>query len=77
MSDIKLYRVAEICYNPSSSETPWYIMRAGTVVEQGGLGLGTESISFKTVQDACNYLSKAIADDVDVIVEQINKKEMG
>jgi len=69
------YQIAEICYNPEWPDTPWYVMRSGTVAEQGGLALGTETISFKTVEDACEYLSEAISIDMDVIKDAIKAKE--
>ena len=69
------YQIAEICYNPEWPDMPWYVVRSGTVPEQGGMTLGTESVSFKTVDDACTYLSSMISNDLEVIKEQIAKKE--
>lgn len=71
----KPYQIAEICYNPTWPDTPWYVLRSGTVVEQGGLALGTETSHFKTVQEACSYLSLAIAKDLKTIKEVIKEKE--
>jgi hypothetical protein len=69
------YQIAEVCYNPTWPETPWYVTRTGTVAEQGGFNLGTETSHFKTVQEACSYLSIAIAKDLKTIKEVIKEKE--
>jgi hypothetical protein len=60
----KPYKIAEICYNPEWLDMPWYVIRAGVVAEQGGLNFGEESVSFKTLNAACNYLNETINRDM-------------
>jgi hypothetical protein len=69
------YQVAEICYNPAWPDSPWYVIRSGTVPEQGGLAVGTETLHFKTVEAACNYLNVAIFNDIKTIKNLIKDKE--
>jgi hypothetical protein len=71
----KPYRIAEICYNPAWPENPWYITRSGTIAGQGGLTLGTERVSFVTIEEACQYLAKIIVTDMEVITGQVEKRE--
>lgn len=67
------YLVAEVCYNPEWPETPWYIIRSGTVAEQGGLCFGSETASFGTLEDALEYLREMISRDEDTIKAQIDR----
>lgn len=71
----KPYQIAEICYNAECPDMPWYVVRTGTVSEQGGFNLGTETLSFETVKDACTYLKSMIEKDIEIIKEIINSKE--
>jgi len=70
----KPYQIAEICYNAEWPDTPWYIIRSGTVAEQGGLNLGTQTACFETIESACKYLAETISKDIDVIKDIIAKK---
>jgi len=65
------YQVAEICYNPAWPKMPWYVIRTGTVAEQGGPQFGTESISFQTIEDACEYLAETVKRDLPVFKDRI------
>lgn len=71
----KPYKIIEICYDPTSKEYPWYCIRTGTVAEQGGLNFGVESLSFQTIEDACEYVKEATIRDMDTILDQIKIKE--
>ena len=72
--DIVPYKVAEICYHPDL-EYPWYIVRVGTVAEQGGFNFGKESLSFKELRHATSYLNSMISDDIELLKAEISKKE--
>ena len=52
------FRIAELAYRPWD-EFPWYVVRTGSVVEQGGLRFGVEGIGFITMEDAINYMKNA------------------
>jgi len=67
------YRVAEICYRPWD-EFPWYVVRTGSVIEQGGLRFGVEGIGFLTLEDACNYVKSATERDLSIIEDRIKEK---
>jgi hypothetical protein len=76
MNNPKPYRVAEIAYDPCNPDFPWYVRRSGTIAEQGGLGWGYESLSFETIEDACEDLAQMIAQDQDRIKADIEKREL-
>jgi hypothetical protein len=71
----KPYHIADISYNSSWPDMPWYIQRAGVVAEQGGLAFGYETVSFKTLSDAMIYLEETIERDLDTIKEKIEEIE--
>lgn len=71
----KPYKISEICYNPNCPDTPWYVTRSGTIAEQGGFTIGTEAISFESIESACAYLSEMIRKDMEIILSQIESKE--
>jgi hypothetical protein len=70
----KVFLVAQICYNADDKEFPWYIIRTGTIAEQGGYSIGRSNTSFQTIEAACNYLSDFIKSDKTVIKELVDKK---
>lgn len=74
-SKITHYFVAEIAYNPSWIEMPWYIQRNGVVAEQGGFNIGNESISFPTLESALSYLKETINRDMEEVLKLIQEKE--
>ena len=70
------YFIAEIAYNPSWPDMPWFVQRTGVVAEQGGMNFGTETISFETIEEATNYLKFAIERDMpeyERMVKEIEK----
>lgn len=71
--DAKPYRVAEIAYDPVQP-FPWYVIRTGTVAQQGGFAFGTESAWFETVEGACTYLSEMLAKDAEDLAKRIKEK---
>lgn len=68
------YKIAEIAFDPTNP-FPWLVLRSGTIAGQGGLHLGTESIHFESIEDACRYLARTIANDRITIEAHIAKKE--
>lgn len=65
------YHIADLGYNPSRPKSPWQIRRVGTVVEQGGLCFGYETIFFQSLSDAVTYLEETTDRDLDIIKEKI------
>lgn len=75
MNDPKPYRIASIAYDPANPSCPWYIVRQGTIPEQGGLGWGSESLSFESIEEACDDLAQMILQDKERIIIEIEKRE--
>lgn len=71
----KPYFVAEIAYNPSWPKTPWYVHRVGVVPEQGGPNFGMETISFESLEEACEYLKETIKRDMLEYEKMIEQKD--
>jgi hypothetical protein len=68
------FRIAELAYRPWD-EFPWYVVRTGSVIEQGGLRFGVEGIGFKTIEDAVYYMRTATERDLSVIDQIIEERE--
>lgn len=71
----KPYFVAEISYNPSWPDMPWYIQRTGKVADQGGYNFGCENISFENLNDALDYLKIKIIEDLPEYERKIKEME--
>jgi hypothetical protein len=72
---MKPYLIAEICYDATNPDRPWYTVRNGTIAGQGGSVLGTERSSFSTIEESCDHLALLIYNDLEVIKEQVAKRE--
>jgi hypothetical protein len=72
--DKRPFRIAELAYRPWD-EFPWYVVRTGAVINQGGLGFGTEGMGFMTLEDAVNYMKTATERDLPVIDDMIKERE--
>lgn len=70
--DKKPYRVAELAYRPWHDH-PWYVVRTGAVVNQGGLGFGTEGVAFAELNDAIEYIRVFTKRDLQEIEDAIKE----
>lgn len=71
MSD-RPYRVAELAYRPWDKDYPWYVVRVGAVIDQGGgFRFGTEGLGFKSLENAITYIESATMRDLEAIEDTI------
>ncbi len=67
----KPYRVAELAYRPWDKEFPWYVIRVGAVIDQGGFRFGTEGLGFTSIANALSYIESATTRDLEAIEDTI------
>ena len=72
--DKKPYRVAELAYRPWH-EHPWYVVRTGAVVNQGGLSFGTEGVGFADLESAIEYMKRCTERDLKEIEDAIRSDD--
>lgn len=70
----KPYRIAELAYRPWD-EHPWYVVRIGAVVNQGGLGFGTEGVGFADLEGAIEYIRIFTKRDLQEIEDAIREDD--
>ena len=70
--DKKPYRIAELAYRPWN-EHPWYVVRTGAVVNQGGLSFGTEGVGFADLEGAIEYMKRCTERDLKEIEDAIKE----
>ena len=75
MNKPRPYTVATICYDPTNAEHPWYVIRVGTVAEQGGFTVGRDGAWFTCIEDAFNFTREMVVKDEDLIKDLVKRKE--